>query len=72
MVITPLYTVEDGIYYQQFQVGSHVYSAHTDFNIITGNRYLITDTLGLDVEIVNEKGEKEVYSHEYFSISKPY
>lgn len=71
MVITPLYTVENGIHHQQFQVGSYVYSAHTDFNIINGNRYLVTDTFGLDIEIVNEKGEKEIYTHEYFSMSKP-
>lgn len=73
MIYTPLYEVKNGIYHQRFKVGlSYIYSLDTDFNIIKGNSYLVTDSIGLDVEIVNEKGEKEIYSHEYFSMTKPY
>lgn len=69
MITTPLFRIENGIYYQQFKVGSYVYSTVTDFNIIKKNRYIITDIIGSDIEIINENGEKEIYTHDYFSMT---
>lgn len=71
MTIIPLYEVKNGIHYPRFKKGSYVYAVDTEFGLIKGNRYLVTASVGMDIEIINEVCEKEIFSHENFSMTKP-
>ncbi|WAB25067.1 hypothetical protein M3_0116 [Lysinibacillus phage vB_LfM_LysYB1] len=72
MIVTPLWEVNGNVHLPRFKKNkSYVYATLTDFNIIKGERYLIVGTEGIDIEIVNEIGEREVYTTDYFSMTKP-
>lgn len=70
MAYTPLYKLEDGYYVTQFKKGDEVYAEVTDFNITKNKQYQILDFYGMDVEIVNDLGEQEWYTNEWFSMTK--
>lgn len=72
MIITPLWEVKQGVYCARFKVNkSYVYATATEHNLIEGERYLVVGTEGLYVAVVNETGETELYSDEWFSMTKP-
>lgn len=71
MIITPLWDIYNGIHHARFKVGSEVYSTESEFNLTEGRKYKITELVGADIEIINDLGEKEIYTTEYFSMTKP-
>lgn len=65
----PLFKEINGTQHQEFEVGDTVFANESDLDLTEDKGYVVEDFNGVYVQITNDKGVKDYYSCEHFSLS---
>ena len=68
--MTPLYREENGVLVFEASVKQEVYATDSEHSLTKNKAYIIEAIVWGEIVVVNDKGEKELYSPDWFSLSQ--